>query len=205
MNTDRPIHLDLGMPGAGASALSSGADEQQPSAGGRDGEQLQGDARRLRELVEAGRQGAPVHSAAATPAPTGGAFGLFGAQAGGIAQHSHSGAPAAADVRMPAELNEHLAGMAQRLLVSDGSQGRRAVQIQLDVGQLPGAVLDLYEDGGQLLATFTCSVEATRERLAGHAQWLADGLAERLARAVGVRVQTDDPEDPCLVQAIAGT
>lgn len=204
MGTERPIHLDLGMPGAGAFGLSSGTGEQPPSGGTRDGEQLQGDARRLRELVDASRQAPLVPPAPAAHGSAGGAFGLFGAPAVGA---SLQPVPAAAAVHapMPADLNEHLAGMAQRLLVSDGSSGRRAVQIQLDSEQLPGTVLDICEDGGQLLATFTCSVEATRERLAGNAQWLADGLAERLARATCVRVQTDDPEDPCLVQASAGT
>ncbi|MPM21010.1 hypothetical protein SDC9_67449 [bioreactor metagenome] len=95
--------------------------------------------------------------------------------------------------------------MAQRLLVGDGSSGRRAVQIQLSNDALPGVVMDVFEDAGAVVAEFTCSQESSRERLVHAAQWLADGLHASLQRTAVVRVQTDDPEDRCLIQAQAGS
>lgn len=196
MNTGRPIHLDLGMPASTPMDVRTGTG-QQPMSDGRDPEQLQGEAQALRDLIATGRQAPP----AATPAPSAARpFDLFGSPA---PMAPAAAAPASAPAGMPASLNDTLATMAQRLLVSDGSSGRRAVQIQLADENLPGVLLDVFEDEGQLVATFTCSHEGARERLARHAQWLADGLAERLARPVCVRVLADDPEDPCLVEARA--
>lgn len=82
-----------------------------------------------------------------------------------------------------------------------------AVALHYDAEEtpLPGVVMDVFEDGGAVIADFTCSLEDSRERLARNAQWLADGLNDKLQRAVCVRVQTDDPEDRCTVEAHAGS
>lgn len=192
--TDRPIHLDLGMPASTPFDVPAGKGNQ-PQADTRGQQQLDDDAQALRALLDAGR-----HAPPAAPAPTAQRpFDLFGSPAA-----QQAAPPAATAQDLPGGIDDTLASMARRLLVSDGSSGRRAVQIQLADGHLQGVVLDVFEEEGLLVTCFTCSQESARERLARNAQWLADGLAGRLARPVCVRVQTDDPEDPCTVQAHAG-
>jgi len=77
------------------------------------------------------------------------------------------------------------------------------VRLDLKAEVLPGVTLSVYEEEGRLVAAFTCASEASRETLNRCAQSLADELAQSLARAVLVRVSTDDPEDPCLLEAAA--
>lgn len=100
-------------------------------------------------------------------------------------------------------LQHSLVEMATRLLVSEGSSGQRRVQIEVADEKLPGVVVDVFEDEGRLVTRFTCSDESSRERLCVQAQWLADSLVERLQRDSRVQVQTDDPEDPYLLQVDA--
>lgn len=209
MVSNRPIHLDLDMPGA------AGFDQQQAGLGrspgdtpqGRDG--LEQQAQQLRELLETGRRGADAAlpgAAAGASATPGGPFALFGAPAGPAGASPMPQAPShAACEPEPAarQLNEQLQHMARRLLVDDGSGGRRAVQIHLEGEQFAGVVLDISHEQGGVQASFTCSQEEPRERLARNAQWLADGLCQSLRQPVCVSVQTDDPEDRCLVQASA--
>ncbi len=197
MNTDRPIHLDLDMPGASAFGQPAGAGAQAAPQDGRDAQQLEGEAQRLRALLD-GNRSAPPPAAAPGLAQPAGPFALF---ASPVAPDACA-APAAAD--LPADIDRQLATMARRLLVADGSGRQRAVQIELDAAHFPGVVLQVCEEGGRLQATFTCSREDSRERLAASCQWLADSLAERLGRAASVCVQTDDPEDRSPVQASAG-
>ncbi|MOA23182.1 hypothetical protein D3C78_1437860 [compost metagenome] len=64
-------------------------------------------------------------------------------------------------------------------------------------------VVDIFEEAGRLLTRFTCSHEGARERLCKGAAWFAESLAQRLQQDVRVQVQTDDPEDPCLLQVDA--
>jgi hypothetical protein len=75
------------------------------------------------------------------------------------------------------------------------------VQIRLSDEGLAGVVLDVFEDGGRVVAQFVCTLEPARERLARAAGWLASNLAERLQRETLVRVLADDPEDPCPVES----
>jgi hypothetical protein len=196
--SDRPIHLDLGMPASTPFDVHAGKGEQPPTDT-RGQQQLDDDAQSLRALLDAGR-----HAPPAAPAPTAQRpFDLFGGPAALQAAPPAASAPSAAQ-DLPGGIDDTLASMAKRLLVSDGSSGRRAVQIQLADDSLPGVVLDVFEEEGLLVTCFTCSHEGARERLARNAQWLADGLAGRLTRPVCVRVLADDPEDPCPVEARAG-
>lgn len=204
MNTGRPIHLDLGMPSSTGFDARTGTGAQ---TGGdpRETDTLADDAKALRTLLE--QQRAVAQPAAHAPAPAAQRpFDLFGAgaMAAPPTAATQASPPAAAQADVPRGIDETLSQMAQRLLVSDGSTGRRAVQIQLADDSLPGVAVEIFEEAGQLVAQFTCTQEGPRERLVRNAQWLADGLAERLARGVCVRVQTDDPEDLCLVEARAG-
>ena len=193
MRSERPIHLDVGVPSGNAFGTPSGTPGQ---ADTRSQQQLSEQGRNLRELLARQRQAPPQAAAAALPGAGAAAspFELFQpAPAGSVPPP-----PAAADALTPA-----LEQMAKRLLVGDGSQGRRGVQITLDDAQLPGVVVDVFEEAGRLVARFTCSDEGARARLSAGANWFAQGLAQRLQRDVRVEVQTDDPEDPCLLQVDA--
>lgn len=204
MNTGRPIHLDLGMPSSTGLDARTGTG---PQTGGdpRETDTLADDAKALRALVEQQRAGAQPGASApapATPRP----FDLFGAGAGTPVPPALGAAaptPGATPDDAPRGIDEVLSQMAQRLLVADGSTGRRAVQIQLADDSLPGVAVEIFEEAGHVVAQFTCTQEDARERLVRNAQWLADGLADRLGRGACVRVQTDDPEDLCLVEVRA--
>ncbi len=192
MRSERPIHLDVGVP-------SGNAFDAQPDtpghADGRSQQQLADQARNLRALLDQQRSAPTAGKEAA--APTASPFDLFAPPPAAPGQQLPA-APA------PSAALEHtLNQMARRLLVGDGSNGRRGVQIQLADEQLPGVVVDIFEEEGRLLTRFTCSHEGSRERLCAGAAWFADNLAQRLQQAVRVQVQTDDPEDRCLLQVDA--
>ncbi len=200
MNTGRPVHLDLGMP-------PSTAFDQRTGQGGQTGGQprntdtLGKDAQHLRALLDQQRSATPAPAAA--PPAAARPFDLFGTGTPSPAAHGSAPATANAAADVPAGIDDALSHMAQRMLVGDGSTGRRAVRIQLADDSLPGVEVEVLEEAGDLVAQFTCAVESSRERLARNAQWLADGLAQRLGRSACVRVQTDDPEDLCLVEVRA--
>lgn len=189
MRSERPIHLDVGVPSGNAFGTPADTPGQSDA---RSQQQLNDEGRNLRELLAQQRQAAP-EAAAKAPAVAS-PFDLFQATSIGPT-------PAAAPVS--AVLTQTLEQMASRLLVGDGSQGRRGVQIALADAELPGVVVDVFEDSGRLVARFTCRDEGSRERLCAAARWFAEGLAQRLQRDTRVEVQTDDPEDSCLLQVDA--
>jgi hypothetical protein len=187
--TDRRIDLDIGLtrgmpdlgqPGAGASRRdASDADRQAfEQALAQDGGE-----------PAAGTAGPSADALTETPRP----FALF---PGAV---TSAETPAAAPAGLARALNE----AADRMLVGDGGSGRREVRLDLKAEVLPGVTLSVYEEEGRLVAAFACASEASRETLNRCAQSLAEELAQSLARAVLVRVATDDPEDPCLFEAAA--
>ncbi|WP_144630589.1 hypothetical protein [Bordetella genomosp. 13] len=124
-------------------------------------------------------------------------FGLFGAAP------VMAASPASSSVAL-AGLARDLACAADRLLVGDGSGGRREVRIALADDVLPGVTVSVFEDAGRVVAAFACASEASREKLCVNAAALAAELAASLRRPCLVRVTTDDLEDPCLFEAEAG-
>lgn len=196
LTTDRSIHLDLGMPTSTGSGNPGG--HGMPSDP-RSSSQLSDEAQSLRELLDAQRNLPPAEAAAPAVRPSS-PFDLFGGRPPATGEtHSAASTPAS-----PAsELHDTLHQLAQRLLVGDGSSGRRSVQIQLAIDSLPGVVVEIFEESGTLVAQFTCAQEVARERLVRSADWLAEGLARGLARPCCVRIQTDDPEDRCQTEARA--
>ena len=203
MSGDRSIHLDLGMPSGSRYDVGHQGTDQQAQPEQRSATQLADDAAALRKLLDArsAPPGQAGQSGPGTPAQAPQAlnpFALFGQGA------AASTAATTSTHEAPPGLDQTLSQMAQRLLVGDGSSGRRGVQIQLSKDTLPGVVMDVFEDAGAVVAEFTCSLEASRERLSKSAQWLADGLNRSLQRPTCVRVQTDDPEDRCLTEVQAG-
>ena len=206
MGTDRPISLDLGMPSQSAFDTQTDTFQNTPPDH-RDAVQLEQEAQALRKLLQ-NRPGNTVPRNTATDANAqtqtqtlASPFSLFG----GASQVQASSAPAhTAVTALPsADVEQALSAMAQRLLVSDGSSGQRAVQIQLSGPSWSGVVMEVFEEGGDMVAQLVCNSETARERLARAVQWLANTLASRLHRAVQVRVLANDPEDPCMVQAHA--
>jgi len=195
MRSERPLHLDVGVPSGNAFGAPSDTPGQ---ADARSQQQLADQARNLRDLLAQQRsaQPGPDHAGALTSAGAAVAspFDLFQPAAAGSAPLP----PLAAAALTPA-----LEQMASRLLVGDGSQGRRGVQITLADAQLPGVVVDIFEEAGRLVARFTCSDEGARARLCAGANWFAHELMQRLRRDVRLEVQTDDPEDPCRLQVDA--
>ncbi len=187
MRGERPIHLDVGVPSGNAFEAQSDTPGQ---ADTRSQQELADQAQTLRDLLQQQRN-APTTETPAT-APVTSPFDLF----------TPSQRPAM-EPGPSAMLEKTLDQMARRLLVGDGSNGRRGVQIQLDSALLPGVVVDIFEEAGRLLTQFTCSNESSRERLCAGATWMASSLAQRLQQDVRVQVQTDDPEDRCLLQVDA--
>lgn len=203
MTTDRPLHLDVGVPSGSNWSQSHTGTQGEPHT--RQG--LQQDSVRLKDLL---LQPSPLsshtnqtkpasHSEAKNP------FELFRppetAQATSVAAASTAAAlePAAEPDTL---LENMLQNMASRLLVNDGHSGRRAVQLQIEDAQLPGVELQVFEAEGRLTALFTCASENSRLKLCKQATWLAEQLAQKLQRATCVQVQTDDPSAPCLEQAV---
>jgi hypothetical protein len=192
MRSERPIHLDVGVPSDNAFSTQADLSGQADS---RSQQQLADQAQTLRDLLDQQRA-APAPEPEQAPSATS-PFALF------LPSSAAPSLPATAQEPPPAALEQTLAQMAQRLLIGDGNHGRRAVQIQLADEQLPGVVVDIFEDSGRLVSRFTCSNESSRERLNAGASWFANSLAQRLQRDTRVEVQTDDPEDLCLLQVDA--
>ena len=214
MTTDRPLHLDVGVPSGSNWSQSHTGTQGEPHT--RQG--LQQDSVRLKDLLlqpnlppsHADQAPSPLsshtnqtkpasHSEAKNP------FELFRppetAQATSVAAASTAAAlePAAEPDTLLENMLQH---MASRLLVNDGHSGRRAVQLQIEDAQLPGVELQVFEAEGRLTALFTCASENSRLKLCKQATWLAEQLAQKLQRATCVQVQTDDPSAPCLEQAV---
>ena len=203
MTTDRPLHLDVGVPSGSNWNQSHTGTQGEPHT--RQG--LQQDSVRLKDLLLQPNL-PPSHADQARPASHFEAknpFELFRppetAQATSVAAASTAAAlePAAEPDTL---LENMLQNMASRLLVNDGHSGRRAVQLQIENAQLPGVELQVFEAEGRLTALFTCASENSRLKLCKQATWLAEQLAQKLQRATCVQVQTDDPSAPCLEQAV---
>lgn len=102
---------------------------------------------------------------------------------------------------VPQGLSSQLAIAADRLLVGDGSHGRREVRIDLKADVLPGVAVSIYEEAACLVVEFYCTRESSRKALTRFAQELADELAGSLSRSTLVRVRTDAPDDLCPFEA----
>lgn len=90
-----------------------------------------------------------------------------------------------------------------RLYVGEGRAGGKQVRMDLDEDVLPGVSVAIEQVEGRLQVDFICRVEASRLKLVGAAPRQAPELAQRLDRPVLLRIQTDDEEDPCLLEVAA--
>lgn len=186
MSIDRRIGLETAIPQGMSMPLQSGG-EQRQQASDADREAFQ---QALSQDGDAGTANSGDEAGTLRP------FALFGAPAA-------PGEPVKADAGddMAARLARDLGSSVERLLVGDGSSGRREVRLDLADELLPGVSVSVFEEEGRVVAAFVCASEASRERLAACAATLASELAQALSRGTLVRVTTDDPDDPCLTQA----
>jgi hypothetical protein len=102
-----------------------------------------------------------------------------------------------------ADLSHQIGSSIERLMVDDGHNGQHQVRMELKDELLPGVTVVIQELDGRLQVDFICSVESSRLRLNEAAPEQARSLAESLRRDVLLRVQTDDDEDPCLLETLA--
>lgn len=185
MNTDRSIRLDISTPDLGARS----GEQFSPGSGGMRG-QPDADAQkrfeqRLSNLAPSGHEAAG--SSALTPSP----FSLFGVRA------------TQAQASTSSVLSDQLQQMLAQLMVDDQTAGGKQVRMELKDGSLPGVTVIIHEAQGRLQVDFVCSVEDSRLRLTALAPDHASRLAARLARDVLLRVQSNDEDDPRLLEVAA--
>jgi hypothetical protein len=98
-------------------------------------------------------------------------------------------------------LSDLIVAMVKHLYVSRDSE-HHSVMMELTDDLLPGVTLTVYEDA-RVVANFVCAVETSRLRLCDIATRLVRQLADALLAPSRVRVTTDDPMDPCDLEADA--
>lgn len=199
MSVERGIHLDVSVPDFGQQAFT-------PDMHGRGDKPMHQPDDHAAERFKAAMEGtaAGAGSDAKDPAVElqrpGGLFDLFGPA------HRASALPAVTAEgphRSAGDWARQMGDSIERLMVDDGQHGSRQVRMQLKDDVLPGVTVAIQECDGRLQVDFVCSVEASRLRLNEEASSHARTLADRLQRDVLVRVQTDDDEDPCLLETLA--
>ena len=189
MSIDRHINLDLSMAGlrtdvAGTRAGSTGTQER----GTADPE---AEKRFQAALSDESTTTQPPDEASTTDL-----YSLFRAPP--------ASAPSLAPEAMTrhAELSKSLISEVGRLMVGEGSGGGRQVRMELKDDVMPGVTLAIEERDGRLQVDLICSVESSRIRLNEALPSLASTLARRLGRDVLMRVQTDDEDDPRLLECL---
>ena len=189
MSIDRRIDLDNGF----SSRFAPQSFDQPGTALKSDTPPSDTDRKAFQDALAADRDSAPPAAAKPAAADTlpSAPFALFGA--GRIAEPASQAAA-------PSGLATALTQSAEQLMVNDDG-GRREVRVELKDDVFPGVSVAVFENEGCLVAAFTCADESSRERLSACAPALAKELAQSLSRATLVQVQTDDPDDPCLVEA----
>jgi hypothetical protein len=192
MNIDRRITLDLSTAG-----LDSRAAGQQSTRGQTGGQEADAQDRDTFERALAG-DSAPKAGAAPPRqerVPAANSFGLLG--------RAMPLAPPPGEASEAALLGRELESLVSRMAVGDGRSGGALVRMELDESALPGVSVEIEETEGRLQVTFTCGVERSRQRLLAELPERGPGLASQLRREVLLRVQTDDPDDPCLFELLA--
>ena len=121
-------------------------------------------------------------------------FALFGARP------ALASAEVSAGVLSP--LAESLGYTVERLMVGEGRSGSQ-VRMELKDDLLPGVTVAIEAQEGRMQVDFFCRIERSRLLLNNALDAMAETLAQRLQRDVMMRVQTDDAEDPCLVERLA--
>lgn len=188
MSIDRRIGLETAIPQGMSTPLQSGGESRQQAS--------DADREAFQQALSQDGDGSPATSGNEPGMPR--PFALFGA---GTSPAEPGATDAGHEAAM--RLARDLGSSVERLLVGDGSSGRREARLDLADELLPGVSVSVFEEEGRVVAAFVCASEASRERLATCAATLASELAQALSRSTLVRVTTDDPDDPCLLEAAA--
>jgi len=188
MSIDRRIGLETAIPQGMSTPSQSGGERRQQAS--------DADREAFRQALSQDGDASPAASEHEPDMPR--PFALFGA---GASPTGPSATDGHGDVAM--RLARELGGSVERLLVGDGSSGRREARLDLADELLPGVSVSVFEDEGRVVAAFVCANETSRERLTAGAATLASELAQVLSRSTLVRVTTDDPDDPCPLEATA--
>jgi hypothetical protein len=187
MSTDRRIDLNVSVPDFGARNFEFGADGEhqrpldQPDSGSQE---------RFEQALSKKSPTEPVPPERVSPPNP---FSIFG----GVG----TSAPDTKEAQWTADVSSRIGDSINRLMVDDGQHGNRQVRMELKDDVLPGVTVSIQELDGRLQVDFICTNEASRLRLNAAASVQARTLAERLHREVLLRVQTDDVDDACLVEA----
>ncbi len=193
MSMDRSIHLNLSVPDSGPRSTDAGARHADQPPMQQADEQ---DQRRF-ESVLAGAGAEEAALAAPTDAATPVLSGPFALLA------CTSPTPQACPAQPAPDWVNRMGDSIARLLVDDGRNGSRQVRMAIKDEVLAGVSVAIGEHEGRLQVDFICSNEDSRLRLNALAPEQARTLAQRLQRDVLLRVQTDDEEDPCLLETLA--
>ena len=191
MSADRRIDLHVSVPDFGSRSFDPGSSQggnatRQPPDG-----HTQDRFERLLNGADADKR--PEVDAEKVSAPN--PFSLLGAlPVADLSRPVQQAAPA---------LSHQIGSSIERLMVDDDHNGQRQVRMELKDDLLPGVTVVIQELDGRLQVDFICSVESSRLRLNEAAPEQARSLAERLRRDVLLRVQSDDDEDPCLLETLA--
>ncbi|HMR29947.1 MAG TPA: hypothetical protein PKA13_03405 [Geminicoccaceae bacterium] len=84
--------------------------------------------------------------------------------------------------------------IASRVLVGDGSGGRREVRIEMGPDAFPGLEIRLFEEGGRLVVAFATANQADLALLRARSGELAGRLRDRAGREVELRFGRREPE-----------
>jgi hypothetical protein len=93
------------------------------------------------------------------------------------------------------QLLEGIADIAKRLLVSDGSGGRREVRIELSDSALSGVTVSVYQAAGEWVAEFNCREPGAFNVLSEAAVPMAQELADTLRSPACWLVMIEPPDD----------
>lgn len=92
-------------------------------------------------------------------------------------------------------LLDGIADLAKRLLVSDGSNSRREVRIELSDSALSGVNVSVYQASGEWVAEFNCLERCAFNLLADAASSMAQELADTLRSPTCWLVMMEPPDD----------
>lgn len=93
------------------------------------------------------------------------------------------------------QLLEGIADIAKRLLVSDGSGGRREARIELSDSALSGVTVSVYQAAGEWVAEFSCRERGAFNVLSEEAAPIAQELADTLRSPACWLVMMEPPDD----------
>ena len=145
----------------------------------------EGDVDRFESLLGKDR---PAEAEKPSPAPA--AF-TFRSPGDAMLRGMAAGA-AAPDNRAVGRLIETIAS---RVLVGDGSGGRREVRIEMGPDSFPGLEIRMFEEGGRLVVAFATANPADLALLRARSSELAGRLKDRAGREVELRFNRRELEE----------